>query len=172
MQTESATTEPTPAGWRLYVATAFVVMSLGSAAFIPLVTWSNLSAELKATLSGLLVLGIPQVLMVAAVALVGKSGLSYLKSRIFGFVTGFAPPKTVGRTRYRLGLVLFILPLLLGLLGPYLASQVPLLTEQRVIFAVTGDVMFLLSFFVLGGDFWDKVRALFVYDARARFPGR
>jgi hypothetical protein len=23
---------------------------------------------------------------------------------------------------------------------------------------------------VLGGDFWDKVRALFVHDARALFP--
>jgi len=31
-----------------------------------------------------------------------------------------------------------------------------------------GDVMFVVSLFVLGGDFWDKVRALFVYDARGQ----
>ncbi len=27
----------------------------------------------------------------------------------------------------------------------------------------------ILSFFVLGGEFWDKVRSLFVYRATARF---
>jgi hypothetical protein len=30
--------------------------------------------------------------------------------------------------------------------------------------------MSLSSLFVLGGDFWDKVRALFIYDARAVLP--
>jgi hypothetical protein len=30
--------------------------------------------------------------------------------------------------------------------------------------------MFLASLFVLGGDFWDKLRALFVREARAVFP--
>jgi hypothetical protein len=28
----------------------------------------------------------------------------------------------------------------------------------------------LISLFVLGGDFWDKLRALFVHSARAVFP--
>jgi hypothetical protein len=28
--------------------------------------------------------------------------------------------------------------------------------------------MFVASLFVLGGDFWDKVRALFVHDARVQ----
>jgi len=32
---------------------------------------------------------------------------------------------------------------------------------------VVGDTFFLTSFFVLGGKFWDKVKALFVYEARA-----
>ena len=35
---------------------------------------------------------------------------------------------------------------------------------------LTGDVLFISSLFVLGGDFWDKVRALFVYGATAKFP--
>jgi len=29
---------------------------------------------------------------------------------------------------------------------------------------VTGDLMLLASLFVLGGDFWDKIRALFVWS--------
>jgi hypothetical protein len=31
------------------------------------------------------------------------------------------------------------------------------------------DLVTLVSLFVLGGDFWDKVRALFLHDARAVF---
>jgi len=31
--------------------------------------------------------------------------------------------------------------------------------------------MFLISLFVLGGDFWDKLRSLFVRESRAVFPG-
>jgi hypothetical protein len=30
--------------------------------------------------------------------------------------------------------------------------------------------MLLASLFVLGGEFWDKLRALFVHGARAAFP--
>jgi hypothetical protein len=33
-----------------------------------------------------------------------------------------------------------------------------------------GDLMFVASFFVLGGDFWDKLRALFIQGAKAQFP--
>ncbi len=35
--------------------------------------------------------------------------------------------------------------------------------------AIIWDGIFLGSFFVLGGEFWDKVRALFIYDAKAVF---
>jgi hypothetical protein len=33
-----------------------------------------------------------------------------------------------------------------------------------------GDAMMLVSLFVLGGEFWDKLRALFVHRARAVMP--
>ena len=32
--------------------------------------------------------------------------------------------------------------------------------------------MLIVSVFVLGGDFWDKLRALFVHGARAVFPDK
>ena len=33
-----------------------------------------------------------------------------------------------------------------------------------------GDLLLLTSLFVLGGDFWDKLRALFFHQAKAVFP--
>ena len=41
--------------------------------------------------------------------------------------------------------------------------------ESRRFQSARQDV-FIVSFFVLGGDFGDKVRALFVYSAKAAFP--
>ncbi|HAI46245.1 MAG TPA: hypothetical protein DCM50_05995 [Stenotrophomonas sp.] len=36
--------------------------------------------------------------------------------------------------------------------------------------AMSGDLLLILSLFILGGDFWDKLRALFVREAKAVFP--
>ena len=35
---------------------------------------------------------------------------------------------------------------------------------------VPGDLLLLVSLFVLGGDFWDKLRSLFIHSARAQIP--
>ena len=37
-------------------------------------------------------------------------------------------------------------------------------------YAVGGDLLLLSSLFPLGGDFWDKIRSLFVHDAEVHFP--
>ena len=42
--------------------------------------------------------------------------------------------------------------------------------EDPIPYAVGGDLLLLASFFVLGGDFWDKLRSLFIYDAHAVIP--
>jgi hypothetical protein len=38
--------------------------------------------------------------------------------------------------------------------------------------AAAGDLLFIGSLIVLGGDFWDKVRSLFVHDAIAVLPDK
>jgi hypothetical protein len=35
-----------------------------------------------------------------------------------------------------------------------------------------GDLLLISSLFVLGGDFWDKLRALFVHGAKVQIPVR
>jgi len=76
----------------------------------------------------------------------------------------------VGRTRYRAGLVMFTAPILLGWFGPYLHHYLPGFDTHPMRWHVGGDVVFVASFFVLGGEFWDKLRGLFVHGARAVFP--
>ncbi|MEA2079249.1 MAG: hypothetical protein U9P00_05215 [Pseudomonadota bacterium] len=50
------------------------------------------------------------------------------------------------------------------------AEMVPGFPEYRIHMGLTIDFIFVCSFFVLGGDFRDKLRALFIHKAKARFP--
>lgn len=122
------------------------------------------------TAAGLLVFPIPEMFDFSAIAILGKPGFAYLKSRVWAWFKKHGPPATVGRTRYRIGIVMFVLPLFFGWINPYVASYIPEYSTHRVAVNLAGDLLFLTSFFVLGGDFWDKVRGLFLHQATARIP--
>jgi len=136
---------------------------------IPVVTRTSLATEWKTIISGLLAVGIPEVFTVAAIAIMGKSGFNLIKERIFSFFKKHGPPDRVSLTRYRIGLVMFVLPIVIGWLGPYGAHKIPGYETHRLVLSVIGDLMFVTSFFVLGGDFWDKIRSLFTLSAKAQF---
>jgi hypothetical protein len=159
------------ARWRMNLALALWVGGFFLPLAIPFITKLPLPLATKTALSGLLVFGLPQLLTVIAIAIVGKSGFHYIKERLFGAAKKLGPPVHVSRLRYRIGLVMLFLPLAVSLLEPYATLVV---TNERLphwIFGAVDDTLFLLSFFVLGGEFWDKVKALFIYEARAVLPG-
>ena len=162
---EDATTTAQPAmGWRLKLGVAIFVLSiLLPVAGIPLVATLDLSATVTASVSGALLVG-AEVLGVLAVAVMGKPGYIYIKSRVFGLFRRYGPPEEVSRARYNIGLVMFILPILFGWVTLYVSDWIPNLEENTFAYAIGGDMLLLASLFVLGGDFWDKIRALFVYS--------
>ena len=160
---------PVP-GWRFTTGVTLFVLGLVCPLFVPLVTATNLTGKTKAIFSGALALGVPELLWLAAVALMGKAGFDLIKGRVFGFMKRHAMPATVSRTRYRVGLVMILVPVMLGFAQPYVSTVFEQLAEYRVQVGVAGDVLLLVSLFVLGGEFWDKVRALFVHGARVEFP--
>ena len=160
--------EHSPAGWRFRLGLTILIVGWLSPLLIPLVTRTSLATEWKTIISGLLAVGIPEVFTVAAIAIMGKSGYNLIKERIFSFLKKHGPPDRVSLTRYRIGLVMFVLPIAFGWLGPYGAQHIPGYETHRFVVSLIGDGMFVVSLFVLGGDFWDKVRALFVYNARVQ----
>jgi len=171
MTSEEGSLEHVPARARIILGGAIFGVGLLSPLAIPLIAASQLSIAWRVALSGMLLLGLPQLLLMVAIGVIGKDGFGYLKQLLFRVLRRQAPPPgRVGSARYRLGLLMFSLPLLLGFLGPYVGHLIPGYASHPVAFAVLGDVLILASLFVLGGDFWDKLRALFVHDARAMFP--
>jgi len=130
----------------------------------------GLPVATEIALSGLLVFGLPQLLTVVAIAIVGKSGFHYLKDKLFGAAKRFGPAVHVSRLRYRIGLVMLFLPLAVALVEPYIALLVVPELLPHWLYGAVNDTLFLTSFFVLGGEFWEKVKALFIYEARAVLP--
>lgn len=166
--TNSDSTENELSKSRLYTGGIIFVAGFLSPLLVPLVTASSLPVAWKTAISGLLLVGVPELAMLVAAAVMGKAGFDYLKQHIFGFLSKhFTPPEIVSLTRYRIGLILFSIPLLLGWIAPYISGYFPLLDEQRLLFAIIGDLILLTSLFVLGGEFWDKLRALFIHKAKA-----
>jgi hypothetical protein len=152
------------AGWRLKLGISMFVLSiLLPVAGIPLVATLDLSGTMTASVSGVLLMG-SEILGILAIAVMGKPGFLYMKSRVFGLLRLYGPPREVSRARYNSGLVMFILPILFGWLSIYTADYIPLYDENPLAYAIGGDLLLLTSLFVLGGDFWDKIRALFVHS--------
>lgn len=148
---------------RLLLGAAVWGIGFASPLALPWVATSALPVPWKAALSGLLVFGIPEIFMIIAVAIVGRPGFEYLRSRI---LRAIAPPELVSPRRYRLGLALFAIPLLFAWVSPYISPFLATIDAYRLWFGLGGDLLLLVSLFVLGGGFWDKLAALFSYRAR------
>jgi hypothetical protein len=169
----AAPAAPAPGKGRLYLGIAvFVFGWVLALTLVPVVNATELATSVKATLNTLLVVGCPKIFLVAAIAIMGKPGFALMKSAVFGFFKKFGPPAEVGPWRYRFGLVMFLLPFVLGLLLTYIGPVLPGGAAATGDYEMATDVLQVLSLFVLGGDFWDKLRALFVRDAKAQFPQR
>ena len=156
-------------GLRFRWGLTILIVGWLSPLLIPIVTRTSLATGWKTIISGLLAVGIPEVFTVAAMAIMGKSGFNLIKERLFSFLKKHGPPDRVSLTRYRIGLVMFVLPIIFGWLGPYGAHHISGYETHRLVVIVIGDLMFVASLFVLGGDFWDKIRSLFIHRARAQF---
>jgi hypothetical protein len=171
MGTEAkATIEATSAGWRFKLGITIVALMFAIWFLIPLAAAIHASAGAIAGITaGIFIAN--KVLLLVAVAIMGKSGFRELKRLLFGFVVGLAPSPIVGTVRYRIGLAMFCLPLLSGILTPTVDAFWPGLRPNSWPLQLLGNVILIASFFVLGGNFWDKLRALFVRTATVTDAG-
>ena len=160
-QQTSDTAAPPSAGWRFNLGIIIIVFICLFALLIPLAAAMDLPAKTVATITGVVLIG-NKVLLLVAIGVMGKAGYQELKRRMF---SKLAPDHMPGPARYRIGLVMFCLPLLTAMMEPYIDRFFPGLRPNSFTAQSLGDAMLIASFFVLGGNFWEKVRALFVRTA-------
>lgn len=146
-------------------AIVFIVGQM-SPLLIPFVLSSELNGGIKTALSGILILGIPELAIILSIVIMGKAGFTFLKNKIGGIFKQYGPPDTVSKTRYIIGLFMFIIPFGIGWLLPYFAHLIPWYETYHIWINLSGDILLIISLFVLGGDFWEKLRSLFIYDQK------
>ena len=145
----------------LVLLAAAVVLPVAALAF-PLVGLPPASSHLGVSL---LVAGGPEMLCLAAVALLGRTGFDALR-------TGGPSPASVRveKARYYGALLYCGLNTLPIALYAYAPGVMPGGTAKLVILAVT-DLGFVLSVLLAGGQFWEKFRRLFVFERDWRAEG-
>jgi hypothetical protein len=117
-------------------------------------------------LTGLFLFGIPQLLLLATIAVVGRPALPYSTTDLVARLRLILPSSTVSQARYRLGLLLFTVAVLASWIEPAISKRFPALMAHSVTIGILFDAILLVALFVLGAGFWDKLHALFVDDAR------
>jgi hypothetical protein len=161
---EIETDVPAAVGWRFKVGIGIVILACVLWLLVPILAALGVPGSRIAALTGVIFVA-NKVLLVTCIAVMGKPGFQQLKAMIFGHAKRLAPSKTVGPTRHVIGLVMFALPLVTAMLEPYIDNLWPGLRPNLWQLQLLGDLMLIASFFVLGGDFWSKLRALFVRTA-------
>ena len=151
-------------GWHLKAgAILFGLSILVPIAGVPVIGILELRGTLKASLSGGLLL-IGELLGISAVAVMGKPGYLFLKGKADALLKRYGPPQTVSPRRYRIGLILFCVPLFFGWVSVYIPQFLPGFQINPLPYALAGDFIFVTSLFVLGGDFWEKLQFLFRHN--------
>ncbi|TWU21113.1 hypothetical protein Pla52o_41470 [Novipirellula galeiformis] len=167
--------EPSQIRWRAKVGFVMFVLSIGWPVLIPVLPLLGVTTTATAAISGVMLVA-AEIILVAAAAIAGKEGFAIIKTTVFGFLHSRGPANEVGPTRYRIGLVMFAAPLAVGWASPYIGHY---FAVSETDFGVGGlaaaivlDVLLLVSLFVLGGGFWDKLRSLLRHDAYAVIPDK
>ena len=108
------------------------------------------------------------IMKITSIAILGKASYAWINYKVHYIYHHIAKPHQVTRLRYNIGLFLFILPFLPNYMISFMPQLAPVSLHTRYLIIVISDVVFLFSLFVLGGDFGYKLRALFIYKAKAK----
>ena len=159
-------TEPvSTANWRLIAGVSTLGLAVVLPLFALLVPLLGLPMTQSALIGGALVAGAPEVLMLLAVALLGRQNFDRIvgAAKRFFFTTFFSTP--VSRGRYYAGLAICLLSFIPLYVAGYVPSWMPA-GHDRIAILAAADIAFIFSFFVMGGEFWEKFRRLFVWKGK------
>jgi len=155
--------------WRFYVGLILFILHLVlpilALIFVPLL---GLSSGFNSILYGLSVVGGPDVLLLAATAMLGKENLEYLFSKLGSGFKKLVKWNQVSPRRYKTGLWLMCLSIATTFIFFYFLTETLSNGDQvgwGFYVTVGADFLFIISFFVLGSEFWAKIAALFQYNA-------
>ncbi len=168
--TNTEPVKPPQPGPQFYTGVTVLVIGFLLPLLIPFVAYLDVSTEVRTLISGILLVGGPEVFSVIAIAIMGKSGFIYIKAKVFALIKRALPGGKVSRFRYNVGLVLLIPHVIFAYITFYAPHWLPGYDDHRIAINLTADFLFIVTLFILGQEFWEKIRALFIYDAKTIIP--
>lgn len=127
--------------------------------------WMPWSAGVKATLFTIFFFT-PEVGTLIGAAVMGKENYEMFRLKAAAIIRRIRPAGNVSLMRHYIGLGMFLLPLVPAYLQAFKPEWLPDSSPYRWQAMVVAHVVCIGGLFVLGGDFWDKLYALFSWKAR------
>lgn len=152
--------------WKYYTGMTFLVLSIIIPVFGLIVPKLGLHPGVTAVIMGSFMVGGPEILILIAVIFLGKDTVKYYKAKAFSyFKKEPIPHKSVSRFRYYFGVILIFGSVIPLYLNGYYPQILPKNSEAKYYLLLSMDLLFILGFFVAGGDFWEKFKRLFIWES-------
>lgn len=151
--------------WRFYAGMTALILSLIMPFFAFLVPLLGLPVAESAVIVGVLIAGGPEVVGLVGIALLGRKAFLYFTYKLKTALRRVVLPKRVSKRRYYFGLIVSLASLLPLYAYGYFPNWLPS-GDTRIYILATADVSFILSMFIMGGEFWEKFRRLFIWEGK------
>ncbi len=152
-------------GLRLYAGIAAMVLAFILPVFVVVVPYLGLPTEWAIIVSAGLFVGGPEILTLAAVALLGKETLRYFTYKIKKALWGVVMERPVSKAQYYFGLVLFLGSVLPLYIYGYFPGLLP--EDKKMYILAAADLTFIISMFIMGAEFWEKIQRIFVWEGKS-----
>ena len=154
--------------WKYYLGISLFFYSFLPMSIVAILPFLGLTLA-QAGAFAVVFLASGEVAFLCAAALLGKEFLTALKTRIKACFKRPHEPRPISRNRHRCGIALLASSFL-----PHYVMLIYLLffshSESEINFLawtlVAGEAAFMTGLFMLGGDFWERLRQLFVWPGQ------
>jgi hypothetical protein len=144
---------------------AALVLSLVMPLFAFLVPLFGLSLAQSAAVVGLLIAGGPEVVGLIGIALLGRNAFQYFTYKLQTALRRVVLPERVSKRRYYFGLTVTLASLLPLYVYGYFPNWLPS-GDTRIYILASAGLCFILSMFIMGGEFWEKFRRIFLWEGK------
>lgn len=149
--------------WKYYLGLSLFIYSFLPISIVAILPFMGMTLGQSGAFAVVFLVSAEIAFMTAA-ALLGKEFLAALKKRIMAIFKRTHVPRPVSRIRHRIGVAFLVVSTL-----PYYAALVYLLffshKEAAITFLawamVAGEAAFIAGLFLLGGEFWERLKHLF-----------
>jgi hypothetical protein len=139
------------------IGIGFVILSCVLPLFAIFVPFIGFDKTVSTAVVAFLIVGGPEVCFILGVLLAGKQGAELVKSKF---------KKSAGKTRYYIGAVLFILCFISNWVMAYLEISMLYTPGEhlQLYLMIALDAVALISVFIMGPEFINKLKILFLFD--------